>query len=105
MTGRTPIEIEYPEGDDKSVAMHDGSVIRFHKLASDHDWRDKSAALAVLERHRVEGEIVTGLIYLNDEAIDLHQRLRTTPKPLNALTEPDLCPGSKALEAINASLR
>ena len=87
------------------VAMHDGSRIRFHKLASDHDWRDKSAALAVLEKHRALGEIVTGLIYLNEEPIDLHVRLKTTVRPLNALAESDLCPGSKALAAINASLR
>ena len=105
ITGREPIDIEYPEGEEKTVAMHDGSLIRFHKLASDHDWRNRSAAMAVLEKHRDKGEIVTGLIYLNEDAIDLHQRLKTTARPLNALAEQDLCPGSKALDAINASLR
>jgi 2-oxoglutarate ferredoxin oxidoreductase subunit beta len=105
ISGRTPIEIDYPEGEERTVAMHDGSAIRFHKLASDYNWRDRSAALAVLEKHRAEGEIVTGLIYLNDETVDLHERLKTTRTPLNALTETDLCPGSKALEGINASLR
>ena len=69
--------IEYPEGEGRSVAMHDGSVIRFHKLASDHDWRDRTAAMAALEKHRADGAIVTGLIYLNDEAGDLHARLNT----------------------------
>jgi 2-oxoglutarate ferredoxin oxidoreductase subunit beta len=105
ITGREPIEVEYAEGEEKTVAMHDGSLIRFHKLDSDHDWRDRSAALAVLEKHRDKGEIVTGLIYLNEDAVDLHERLKTTPRPLNALSEADLCPGSKALDAINASLR
>ena len=89
----------------KRSHLHDGSSIRLHKLADEHDWRDRSAALAMLERHRVAGEIVTGLIYLNDQAVDLHQRLGTTKRPLNALAEADLCPGSKALAAINASLR
>jgi 2-oxoglutarate ferredoxin oxidoreductase subunit beta len=105
ITGRDPIEIEYPEGEGRTVAMHDGSAIRFHKLASDHDWRDKTEALAVLEKHRVKGEIVTGLIYLNDEAVDLHERLKTVRGPLNTLGEAELCPGSTALKAINASLR
>jgi 2-oxoglutarate ferredoxin oxidoreductase subunit beta len=59
----------------------------------------------MLEKHRADGEIVTGLIYLNDEAVDLHERLQTTRRPLNALHEPELCPGSAALEAVNASLR
>ena len=105
ITGRTPIAVDYAEGEDKTVAMHDGSLIRFHKLASDHDWRDRSAALAVLEKHRDKGEVVTGLVYLDDEAADLHERLGTISRPLNTLGEADLCPGSKALEAINASLR
>jgi 2-oxoglutarate/2-oxoacid ferredoxin oxidoreductase subunit beta len=48
---------------------------------------------------------VTGLIYLNDEAIDLHARLHTAKRPLNELGDAELCPGSKALEGINASLR
>jgi 2-oxoglutarate ferredoxin oxidoreductase subunit beta len=105
LSGRAPIEVDYAAGEDATVAMHDGSAIRFHKLADDYDWRDRSAALAMLERHRVDGEIVTGLIYLNEETEDLHERLRTTKRPLNGLAELDLCPGSKALEAINASLR
>ena len=105
ISGRAPIEIDYPEGESRTVAMHDGSSVRLHKLGSDHDWTDRTAALAALEKHRSDGKIVTGLIYLNDEAMDLHERLKTSEKPLNGLTETDLCPGSKALEAINASLR
>jgi 2-oxoglutarate/2-oxoacid ferredoxin oxidoreductase subunit beta len=105
MTGRAPIEIDYAEGAAETVALHDGSSLRLRKLAAHHDLRDRAAALAVLEKHRAEGEVVTGLVYLNDEAIDLHGRLNTVSRPLNALNEADLCPGSKALEALNASLR
>jgi len=105
MSGRAPIEIDYPAGRTQSVMMHDGGTIRLHKLAEDHDFTDRSAALATLEHRRVKGEIVTGLIYLNEDAIDLHARLNTTSTPLNALGEVELCPGSKALEAINAGLR
>jgi len=105
ISGRPPIEVDYEEGTSETVALHDGSTIRLRKLAADHDWRDRAAALAVLEKHRADGEVVTGLIYLNDDAIDLHARLRTAKKPLNSLGEAELCPGSKALEAINAGLR
>ena len=31
--------------------------------------------------------------------------MNTTARPLNELGEAELCPGSKALQAINASLR
>jgi 2-oxoglutarate/2-oxoacid ferredoxin oxidoreductase subunit beta len=105
ITGRAPIEIEYEAGEGRTVAMHDGSAIRFHKLEDAHDWRDRTAAMTVLEKHRARGEIVTGLIYENDEAVDLHERLGTIRCPLNALGETELCPGSKVLQGINAGLR
>jgi 2-oxoglutarate/2-oxoacid ferredoxin oxidoreductase subunit beta len=105
VSDHSTIEVDYAEGAQETIDLHDGSAIHLHKLAADHDWRDKSAAISMLERHRANGEVVTGLVYLNEEAIDLHERLRTTRKPLNALSELDLCPGSKALEAINAALR
>jgi 2-oxoglutarate ferredoxin oxidoreductase subunit beta len=85
--------------------MHDGSTIVLRKLDADHNFRDRAAALATLERARVSGEIVTGLIYINDDADELHDILGTTARPLNELAERELCPGSKALDAINASLR
>ena len=103
--GREPIEVDYEEGASQSVLMHDGSTIVLRKLEADHNFRDRAAALTTLERARVSGEIVTGLIYINDEAGELHDILGTTARPLNELTERELCPGSKALDAINASLR
>jgi 2-oxoglutarate ferredoxin oxidoreductase subunit beta len=75
------------------------------KLDAKHDCRDRSAALATLERARIAGEIATGLLYIEDDANELHEVLGTTDRPLNELSELELCPGSKALEAINASLR
>ena len=54
---------------------------------------------------QLAGEIATGLIYLDDEAEELHEVLGTAARPLNEFSERELCPGSKALDAINASLR
>jgi len=48
---------------------------------------------------------VTGLLYIEDDAQDLHAHLNTVATPLNKLGESDLCPGSQALDAINASYR
>jgi 2-oxoglutarate ferredoxin oxidoreductase subunit beta len=58
-----------------------------------------------LEVHAARGEIVTGLLYLNPAPEDLHDHANTVAAPLNSLTEEDLCPGSAALEAVNAGLR
>ena len=48
---------------------------------------------------------MTGLLYVEPDAADLHGHLNTVETPLNALGEKELCPGSAALEKINASLR
>ena len=49
--------------------------------------------------------VVTGLLYVDPLATDLHTALNTTARPLNALEAGDLCPGVKLLDRINASLR
>ena len=48
---------------------------------------------------------MTGLLYLDREPEDLHSHLGTVKVPLNTLGDKELCPGAKALDAINASLR
>jgi len=105
ITGREPIEIDYAEGERQTVALHDGSVINLHKLDAGHDVTDRAAAFAAIEQHRAAGEIATGLIYVNENASDLHDTLGTADRPLNELGADVLCPGSKALDRINASLR
>ena len=103
--GRDEIAVDYAAGATASVMMHDGGTIRLHKLADDHDAGDRAQAINVIERHRAAGEIATGLLYVNADAEDMHAILNTAARPLNSLSEKDLCPGSKALAAINASLR
>ena len=105
ITGRDPIEVDYAEGERQVVSLHDGSIIKLRKLNGHHDVTDRADAFATIERHRAVGEIATGLIYLNENARDLHDNLNTTTRPLNELGAEVLCPGSKALKAINASLR
>jgi 2-oxoglutarate ferredoxin oxidoreductase subunit beta len=61
--------------------------------------------LAAQRAATMKGEILTGLLYIDPEAAETHQFLNTTSKPLNTLTEKELCPGSSALDRINASLR
>jgi len=48
---------------------------------------------------------MTGLLYVDAESSDLHEHLNTIETPLNRLGERELCPGSVALEKINAALR
>ena len=46
-----------------------------------------------------------GLLYVDPDAEDLHAHLNTVDAPLNGLEAKDLCPGTAALEKINAGLR
>ena len=61
--------------------------------------------MAYMQTHQARGEVVTGLLYVDPLATDLHQSLNTTHTPLNGLGPQQLCPGAKALDKINAALR
>ena len=49
--------------------------------------------------------LLTGLLHINRDAQELHETLGTVRRPLNSLTEKELCPGVKFLDSINAGLR
>jgi 2-oxoglutarate ferredoxin oxidoreductase subunit beta len=105
ITGRAPIKIDYEPGTVELVEQHDGSTLALRKLAADYDVHDRLAAMTFLQHHAAKGQIVTGLLYVEQEPEDLHAHLNTVAVPLNTLSERELCPGSAALDKINASLR
>ena len=82
-----------------------GGLMRLRKLHLDYDPTQRRAAMNHLAAMQDEGEIPTGLLYVNPDAQDLHAALQTVAQPLNALAESELCPGADVLERINASLR
>jgi 2-oxoglutarate/2-oxoacid ferredoxin oxidoreductase subunit beta len=95
----------YEAGDVNDLLMHDGTTIRLHKLAKDWDPFDRASAMSAMHRARAKDEILTGLLYIDENSKDLHQVLNTSEEPLNTLTETHLCPGSSALDKLNSSLR
>ncbi len=105
MPRRAPITAEYEPGDVIEVKQHDGSRLRLRKLADGYDPGDRLAAISHIHSHQARGEIVTGLLYVDAGAEDLHAHLNTVDAPLNQLAEKELCPGAAMLERINASLR
>ena len=64
-----------------------------------------SRRMTYLQERAATGEIVTGLLYVDPDPDDLHRHLDTVEAPLNTLGEKELCPGSAALDKINAGLR
>ncbi|KFN50125.1 2-oxoacid:ferredoxin oxidoreductase subunit beta [Arenimonas composti] len=102
---RAEIAVDYAPGTTVEVEQHDGSRLRLHKLDADHDPRDRVAAMNHLQARQARGEVVTGLLYVDPQAGDLHEHLRTVATPLNALREDVLVPGPDVLAKINAALR
>jgi 2-oxoglutarate ferredoxin oxidoreductase subunit beta len=105
ITGRAPIHVDYAPGTVELVEQHDGTTIALRKLNAEYDVHDRLAATTFIQHHAAKGQIVTGLLYVEDEAGDLHEHLNTVDAPLNTLDATDLCPGSAALDKINAALR
>jgi 2-oxoglutarate ferredoxin oxidoreductase subunit beta len=105
ITGRAPITADYAPGTVQTVEQHDGTTLVLRKINADYDVHDRPAAMNFLQQHAAKGQVVTGVLYLDSEPEDLHRHLNTCATPLNALSEKELCPGSAALEKINAGLR
>jgi 2-oxoglutarate ferredoxin oxidoreductase subunit beta len=103
--GREEITTRYDPGTSVVVRQHDGSILRLNKLGEEYDPSDKVAAMKRVQEGLAAGEVVTGLLYLDPTPKDLHHHLNTVDVPLNTLGTSDLCPGSAALDRINASLR
>ena len=102
---REAITVDYAPGVTQEVALHDGSTLRLSKLAADYDPHDRIGAMTYLQRRAAVGELVTGLIYVDPAATDMHANLNTADQPLNRLGEKELCPGAAGLSAFNASHR
>jgi 2-oxoglutarate/2-oxoacid ferredoxin oxidoreductase subunit beta len=105
ITPRSEITVEAAPGEVVDVRQHDGSLLRLRSLHPDYDPTDRRAAMNYMQAHQALGEVVTGLLYVDPLAADLHTSLNTSATPLNALDAPQLCPGRGALAKINASFR
>jgi len=105
MPDRAPIVTSQVPGETRDIVLHDGGVVRLKRLDPDYDPHDKVGAMTYLESHRARGVVVTGLLYVAENAGDMHDAQQTVDTPLNQLADADLVPGAKTLDAVNASLR
>ena len=105
MTPGSEITGSYGPGETLQVPQHDGGMMTLRKLQADYDPTDRFAAMSYMHSHSARGEVVTGLLYIDTLATDLHTSLNTCAAPLNSLDHRLLCPGAGALEKINAALR
>jgi 2-oxoglutarate ferredoxin oxidoreductase subunit beta len=92
-------------GEVLELPQADGTMMRLRKLHADHDPTDRVGALTHVQALQAQGEVPTGLLFIDPDARDLHAALKTVPRALNGLDEQVLCPGSEVLAKINAGLR
>ena len=102
---RSEIKASYYAGDTHPVRLHDGSTILLKKVDPDYDPTRRNNALAYLENHRGRGEVVTGLLFIDQNVPDLHIQSRTVTTPLKNLKYKKLNPGSKALAKLQQGMR
>ena len=105
ITSRDEITTQYAPASVVDVEQHDGKFLRLRKLHSDYDPTDRLSAMNQVAIHGARGEVLTGLLYVDPDAGDLHAAMNTTATPLNSLGVQKLCPGADALEKLNASFR
>ncbi len=105
MVPRAEIAVDYRAGETIEVEQHNGSVLRLRKLDDAYDPRDRIAAMNIIQQRQAAGEVVTGLLFVDPVADDLHGHLNTVAAPLNTLNAAELSPGIATLEKINDSLR
>jgi 2-oxoglutarate ferredoxin oxidoreductase subunit beta len=80
-----------------SVTMHDGSVLRVRSVPDDYDPTDREGVAEHLRRAHAAGDVVTGLLYIDESSADLHEMHDTTDQPLRDIPFSQLCPGSAVL--------
>ena len=102
---REEITAAYPEGTSRTVTLHDGSMVRLRKVAEDYDPSDRNAVMDYVAGAAADGEIPTGLLYVEEAADDMHGFENTVPTPLVELGHDALCPGSAVLEELQKEWR
>ena len=105
MPHRSEITAQYADGEVIEVEQHDGTFLRLRKVDKSYNPGKRYEALSYMNDRHEKGEIITGLLYLDPLALDLHASLNSSHLPLNALQEKELCPGAEVLSIINQSFR
>ena len=88
-----------------SVTMHDGSVVRFRAVPPTYDPTNRRSVTDYLMKHQATGEVVTGLLYIEESGADLHDMNQTPPIALTKIPYDKLCPGSDVLAKLQEQYR
>ena len=102
---RQEIHAKIPADGSTEVVMHDGSVVRFRSVPAGYDHHDRQKVEEYIRDRHERGEIVTGLLYVDESAMDVHQLNNTPTEGLVKVPYSHLCPGSAELEQLQKDFR
>ncbi len=88
-----------------AVPMHDGSIVHFRSVPEGYDPTDRQKVTAYLSHNQRNGEIVTGLLFVDESTGDLHEMNNTSDVPLSRMPFEKLCPGAEVLDRLQEEFR
>ena len=94
------IRTAYDDGAAMPVELHDGSTLVLRKVDNEYDPTSRAAAFKYLRQRFNQGEIVTGLLYIDDERREMHDLMGNVERPLSELELDTLHPGKAGLRKI-----
>ncbi len=94
------IKAAYAEGEAMSIELHGGSKIVLRKIDAVYDPTSRAAAFKYLREHFNAGEIITGLLYIDESRMEMHELMDNVDTPLSQLPLDSLHPGAAELKKI-----
>ena len=98
------VEEEFLPGSVHEVTMHDGSVLRLEKLEEDFDPTSRLVALDRIEMATLNGQILTGVLYVDTEMPTFTEMLNLDDTPLAQLGQDRVRPPKSALDEVMTEL-
>ena len=98
------VPTSYSNGTSTTLRLHDGNHLVINKTAEDFDPTDPIKSLTYVKNCAQKGQIATGLLYINNDSMDMHQHMATCETPMVDIPFNTLNPGEAALQKLQDSL-
>jgi 2-oxoglutarate ferredoxin oxidoreductase subunit beta len=79
--------------------------VRFRSVPAGYDPTDRPSVFRYLQEQHEQGDIVTGLLYLDETVGDIHEVGNTPEAPLARVPFERLCPGAEQLDRLQMAFR
>ena len=99
------IEVNYDKGSSIEVDLHDGGRVILRKTDESYSPQSRGDSVKNIRAASEEGELLTGLLYIDESQQDFTDTENMIEVPLNSVEHEVLCPGSEALKDLLDSYR